>query len=143
MMTWLGITIPPSAEALRKRVFTTLLVAHPERVPLDMLEVMIAAAALPGVGLAAHTMLRTVTDLRGWRPRLMMRDDMAHLPVPTLFVWGDADAFAPPSSGRDMAARMPDAHIEVIADAGHLPYLDRPEAVADAIKNFLVHSETS
>ncbi|HZY65083.1 MAG TPA: alpha/beta hydrolase [Rubrobacteraceae bacterium] len=143
LMTWLGITIPPSAEALRKRVFTTLLVAHPERVPLDMLEVMIAAAALPGVGLAAHTMLRTVTDLRGWRPRLMMRDDMAHLPVPTLFVWGDADAFAPPSSGRDMAARMPDAHIEVIADAGHLPYLDRPEAVADAIKNFLVHSETS
>lgn len=136
LMMRLGITRPPSAEALRKRVFATLLVAHPESVPPDMLEVMIAAAAIPGVDLTAQTMLRTVTSLRGWRPQLMMRDDMAHLPVPTLFAWGDADAFAPPSSGHDMATRMPDAQIEVIADAGHLPYLDRPDAVADAIIGF-------
>jgi pimeloyl-ACP methyl ester carboxylesterase len=136
LMMKLGITRPPSAEALRKRVFATLLVAHPERVPLDMLEVMIAAAEIPGVGHTAHTMLRAVTDLRGWRSRLMMRDDMAHLPVPTLFVWGDADVFAPPSSGYDMAARMPNAHVEVIADAGHLPWLDRPDTVAAAIIGF-------
>lgn len=133
LMMKLGITHPPSAEALRKRVFATLLVAYPERVPLDMLEVMIAAAAIPGVGLTAHTMLRAVTNLRGWRPQLMMRDDMAQLSVPTLFAWGEADAFAPPSSGRDMVARMPDAHIEVIADAGHLPYIDRPDTVAAII----------
>ena len=107
-----------------------------------MLEVMVAAAAIPGVGLTAHTMLRAVTNLRGWRARLMMRDDMAQLFVPTLFAWGDADMFAPPSSGHDMAARMPNARLEVIADAGHLPYLDRPEAVADAILGFMRKEES-
>jgi pimeloyl-ACP methyl ester carboxylesterase len=142
LMTRLGITVPSDAEALRKRVFATLLTAHPERVPLDMLEVMIAAAAIPGVGLTAHTMLRAVTNLCGWRARLMMRDDVAQLFVPTLFAWGDADMFAPPSSGHDMAARMPNARLEVIAGAGHLPYLDRPEAVADAILGFMCKEES-
>lgn len=143
LMTRLGITVPPSAEALRKRVFATLLVAHPEKVPLDVLEIARAGmTSIPGAGLTSYTILRSVTNLRGWRPRLIMRDDMACLPVPTLFVWGDADVFAPPSSGEDMAARMPEARIEVIPDAGHLPYLDRPDAVADAITNFLTRPET-
>ncbi len=68
--------------------------------------------------------------MRGWRRQLMMRDDLAKLPVPTLFLWGDKDVFAPPSSGQDMAARMRNARIEVIPDAGHLPHLDRPDTVA-------------
>lgn len=138
LMTRLGITVPPSAEALRKRVFATLLVAHPEKVPQDVLEIARSGmTSIPGTELTSYTILRTVTNLRGWRRRLMMRGDVAHLRVPTLFVWGDADAFAPPSSGRDMAARMSEARIEVIPNAGHLPWLDRPDAVADAITNFL------
>lgn len=144
LMTRLGITVPPNAEALRKRVFATLLVAHPEKVPLDVLELALAGmTSIPGTGLTSYTLLRTVTNLRGWRPRLMMCDDMARLPIPTLFVWGDADAFAPPSSGQDMATRMPEAHAEVIPDAGHLPYLDQPDAVADSITGFLAHTETT
>lgn len=144
LMTRLGITVPPSTEALRKRVFASLLVSDPEKVPRDVLEISLAGmTSIPGTALTSHTILQTVTNLRGWRSRLMMRDDMARLRVPTLFVWGDADAFAPPSSGQDMAARMPEAHAEVIPDAGHLPYLDRPDAVADSIIEFLAHTETT
>ena len=125
-----------AAEVLRGRVFP-MLVADPEALPLGLLEVALAATKLPGAGGAAHTMLRSVLTLRGWRRHLMMRDDMAKLPVPTLFVWGDKDAFAPPSSGEDMAARMPKAGIETIADAGHKPYLDQPAATATVINAFL------
>lgn len=125
-----------SPEALRSRVFP-MLVAHPERVPLEFLEVALAAQKLPGAGVAAHTMLLAVLSMRGWRRRLMMRDDLAALPVPTLFVWGEKDKFAPPSSGKDMATRMPSAEIEVFADAGHKPYLDQPAATAVAINSFL------
>lgn len=123
----LKITDP---EVLRTRVFARLLVAHPETVPLDLLEMAIAAAAIPGADRTAYTMLRAVSTLHGWRRQLMMRDDLAKLTVPTLFLWGDKDAFAPPSSGQDMAARMRNARIEVIPDAGHLPHLDRPDTVA-------------
>jgi pimeloyl-ACP methyl ester carboxylesterase len=130
----LKITDP---ETLRTRVFSRLLVAQAETVPRDDLEIMVAAGAIPGTDRTAYTMLRAVTTLRGWRPRLMLRDDMAHLPVPTLFLWGDADAFAPPSRGQDMAARMPDARCEVVAGAGHLPHFDRLDTVAAAIVEFL------
>jgi pimeloyl-ACP methyl ester carboxylesterase len=66
-----------------------------------------------------------------------MRDDLARLQVPTLFAWGDKDAFAPASSGEDMVSRMANAEIEIVADAGHLPYLDQPAAVAALLNPFL------
>lgn len=68
---------------------------------------------------------------------MLMRDALAELAVPSLFVWGDKDAFAPQSSGEAMVARMTDARIEIIEDAGHLPQLDRPAAVAAQINAFL------
>lgn len=129
-----------STEVLRSRVFP-MLVAHPENLSLGFLQVALAAQKLPGAGVAAHTMLRSVLTMRGWRRQLMMRDDLAKLPVPTLFIWGDKDAFAPPSSGEDMVARMANAKIEIISDAGHLPHLDRPADVAAIITRFLANQE--
>lgn len=125
-----------SPEDVRKRAFP-LLVAHPERLSVEFLELSLAAQKLAGTDVAAHTMLRSVSTLRGWRDHLLMRDDLAKLPLPTLFVWGGKDAFAPPSSGVDMVARMPDARIETIENAGHLPHLDDPLAIAENINPFL------
>jgi pimeloyl-ACP methyl ester carboxylesterase len=137
LMMRLGLTTPGDPETLRRRIYSTLLVGHAERVPRELLEVDIAAAAIPGAGHTSHTMLRTVTTLFGWRSELMMRDDLARLRVPTLFLWGAADAFAPPSSGQEMAVRMADARIEVLPDVGHKPYLDDPGSVAAAIVGFV------
>ena len=128
-----GLTTPRDGEALRERVFARLLVAHPEDMPRDILELAVAAQALPGVERSSHTMLRAVSTLRGWRRGLMMRDGLAGLRVPTRFLWGDADGFAPPSSGMEMVARMLNAAIDIIPDTGHLPHLERPDAVANAI----------
>lgn len=123
-------------EVLRKRVFASILVAHPERVPRDFLEVAVAASALPGADRASYTMLRVVTTLRGWRPALDLRDEVARLEIPTLFVWGEADAFASPARGQEIAARMPNARFDVLPDTGHLTHLERPEEVAAAASAF-------
>lgn len=64
----------------------------------------------------------------------MLRGELLGLPVPTRFIWGDRDAFDPPSTGADLAARMTDARLEVIEDAGHLPWLDEPQRCAGAIE---------
>jgi pimeloyl-ACP methyl ester carboxylesterase len=117
-------------ETLRRQVFAGLLVAHAETLPLEFLEISLAAESIPGVDRSARSMLRAVTSLRGWRNQLLMRDTMARLPVPTLFLWGERDAFAPPSIGQDLAARMPSARLVTLPDTGHLPHLERPEAVA-------------
>jgi pimeloyl-ACP methyl ester carboxylesterase len=130
----LKITDP---EELRERVYGSILVAHPEDVPVELLEMDIANAELPGVEQSAYALLRAGTTLRGIRKRLLLSDELAGLDVPSLFLWGASDAFAPPSIGADVAARMPDATIEVLPDTGHLPHVERPETVAAAVARFL------
>jgi pimeloyl-ACP methyl ester carboxylesterase len=129
------------AETLRTRAFAGLVV-HPERIPSDLLEVYMAAAALPGTALASRTMLHAVMSLRGVRDSLLMLEDVTHLQVPTRFVWGDQDRLAPSSIGKSLAQRMGDGQITVIPDAGHMPQLDQPEAVAAVVNPFLRASDS-
>ncbi len=53
----------------------------------------------------------------------------------TLILWGDGDRVLPPSYARKFAAGINNGRtkVETIAGAGHLAYLDRPEAVAKAV----------
>jgi pimeloyl-ACP methyl ester carboxylesterase len=54
--------------------------------------------------------------------------------APTLLLWGEKDAVLPPSYAKKFAAGINGGtRIETVPDAGHLAYLDRPEAVARAI----------
>jgi pimeloyl-ACP methyl ester carboxylesterase len=59
-----------------------------------------------------------------------------------LFLWREADAFAPLSTGRKLAASMPDARLEVMPGTGHLPHLEQLEKVAAAVEGFLVTGRT-
>ena len=59
--------------------------------------------------------------------------------APTLVLWGDKDSVLPPSYARKFA-RLIDgggARVETIEGAGHLAYLDRPEAVARSVLSHL------
>lgn len=122
-------------QQMRDQVFRSMC-THPERISDDALRVMLAAGTRPGWHAMIRSMLRAVSDLGGWRPALSLREPMTQLAVPTLFAWGDRDSFAPPSSGHDLAARMPAARVDVLDDAGHLPQLDQPEALARSIASF-------
>jgi pimeloyl-ACP methyl ester carboxylesterase len=54
--------------------------------------------------------------------------------APTLILWGDADRVLPPSyAGKFVAGINGATRAETIAGAGHLAYLDQPEAVARAV----------
>jgi pimeloyl-ACP methyl ester carboxylesterase len=125
-----------------RKVFSNL-VAHPEALPLDVLETDMAAMAIPGVGRSAYTMVRAMSTLRGFRRDVVIGDDLAELAVPTLFLLGDTDPFLSASGGRQVAAGMPDARFEIVPDAGHVVQLDRPETVAASITEFLAHADTT
>jgi pimeloyl-ACP methyl ester carboxylesterase len=126
----------PDAETLRKRAYAGL-VAHPERIPVEVLEVALAGGALPGTALTSRTMLHAVTSLRGLRRGLWMGGDIVHLEVPTLFLWGEHDGQARPSIGAEFSRRMPAAKLTIVKDAGHMPHLDQPEGVATLVRQFL------
>lgn len=58
------------------------------------------------------------------------------LRIPALVIWGERDPWLPPELAEAYAARLPEASLERIADAGHWPWLDQP-AVFDLLANYL------
>lgn len=76
----------------------------------------------------------------GWNPYLhnpKLEGRLHRVTTPTLVLWGDADGFVPAAHGERYAERIAGARLERIADAGHLPAIERPEAVAEAVRGFL------
>ena len=61
---------------------------------------------------------------------------LGELQVPALVVWGMRDPYIPPRFGQAYAATLADAQLIQLPDAGHVPWLDRPD-VLDTVAGFL------
>lgn len=59
------------------------------------------------------------------------------LKLPTLLIVGDQDGATPPDLVRSTADLIRGSQFRIIADAGHLPCVEQPRAVANLIANFL------
>jgi aminoacrylate hydrolase len=57
---------------------------------------------------------------------------------PTLVVHGEADKPVPVELAERIAARMPNARLEVIPDGGHRPDIRTPELVNPLLLDFLL-----
>jgi pimeloyl-ACP methyl ester carboxylesterase len=57
--------------------------------------------------------------------------------VPTLLLTGDADLFAPPSVMRLFKARIKNAELLVVPEAGHSSYWEQPEIFNRAVLGFI------
>jgi pimeloyl-ACP methyl ester carboxylesterase len=67
-------------------------------------------------------------------PKLRRR--LALVPTPVAVLWGESDRIAPEPYGRAYAASFPHAQFELIQAAGHLPHVEQPVQVVDAINRF-------
>jgi pimeloyl-ACP methyl ester carboxylesterase len=65
------------------------------------------------------------------------RDTSASIQVPTLIMHGTDDSVVPIAKAKEMAERIPDARFVEIPDCGHAPPLERPDAVTDALLEFV------
>jgi len=79
-----------------------------------------ALAVYAGAGMTDPTLLARLRDVT----------------VPTLVVWGEADRIADPGYGRVLADAIPGAELKVLPRTGHLPQLETPDALADAVEQF-------
>jgi pimeloyl-ACP methyl ester carboxylesterase len=58
--------------------------------------------------------------------------DLAKIVAPALVVWGDADSYIPARFADFLAGALGgEARVEHLSDAGHWPWLDRPEVVGE------------
>jgi pimeloyl-ACP methyl ester carboxylesterase len=58
------------------------------------------------------------------------------LEAPALVVWGTRDPYIPARFGQEYARALPHAELVELADAGHWPWLDRPDVI-DRVVDFL------
>lgn len=117
--------IEPLADAVLERWFPAAWRAeHPEEVAgwRTML------VRTPQAGYAGCAAALAETDLR---------DSTARLSLPALVIAGSEDGSTPPDLVREMADDIAGATFELIRPAGHLPPIDRPDAVATAMNRFL------
>jgi pimeloyl-ACP methyl ester carboxylesterase len=65
-----------------------------------------------------------------------LRSRLAAISLPTLVLWGDSDGIAGPGYGRAYAAAIPGARFHLLAGTGHLPQIESPGPLIDAIWAF-------
>jgi pimeloyl-ACP methyl ester carboxylesterase len=56
--------------------------------------------------------------------------------MPTLVLWGDSDQIVDPDYGRAYAAAIPMARFQLLTDTGHMPQVETPGKLLDAIWDF-------
>jgi len=76
----------------------------------------------------------------GWSPYMhdpKVLGRLHRIQVPSLVLWGTQDRIVSPDYGRAYAAAIPNARFAVVDDAGHFPEIERPDAVAARIAEFV------
>jgi pimeloyl-ACP methyl ester carboxylesterase len=66
-----------------------------------------------------------------------LKNRIHRVAAPTLIVWGKADRIIAPDYAQEFAKRIAGARVELIDMAGHLPHLERPDAVVKPVRSFL------
>jgi pimeloyl-ACP methyl ester carboxylesterase len=74
-------------------------------------------------------------------PNLRLKYDMRHtlpeLTIPTIFIWGEDDQFAPVEQGRRLEKMLPQVIFHYVAQAAHQVQNDQPGVVSKLIMDFL------
>jgi pimeloyl-ACP methyl ester carboxylesterase len=68
--------------------------------------------------------------------RLDLRPELRGITNRTLVVAGVEDATTPPEMARELADGIPGARLEELAECGHCPQLQRPDALLAALESF-------
>ena len=108
------------------------LLGEEETINLAIGDSDVLAAAIDAEDSNLRTRGREMTTRLCWKP-YMHDPSLIHLmprvQVPTLVVWGENDRIVPISAGERIADAMPNARLEVIKGAGHLPHIEMPKQV--------------
>ena len=68
---------------------------------------------------------------------LDLRAGLAHLRVPTLVITGEEDFICGPVCADEIADAIPNAQKVIVGDAGHMIFMEQPQAFHDAVADFL------
>ena len=76
----------------------------------------------------------------GWQPRFFnprLERWLHRVNVPTQIIWGEEDRIIPPAYAEAFNRLIPGSTLTMIPKAGHLPHVERMDAVAQVMQSFL------
>lgn len=65
-----------------------------------------------------------------------LKSDLSLIKSPTLIIWGENDVVTTIAEGELIAKTIPGAKLAVVKNAGHFPFLEKPEEFIKLIKEF-------
>ncbi|MEW6239850.1 MAG: alpha/beta fold hydrolase [Chloroflexota bacterium] len=77
-----------------------------------------------------------IGSLKAMAERETLTSALSNLECPILLIHGDADVLIPVERAREVKALVPSADLFELAGLGHMPMMENPAAVADALKRF-------
>jgi pimeloyl-ACP methyl ester carboxylesterase len=127
-----GVQVPghPIADffSLTMDQVTQLSYHDPDRFRIDPATLPPAAQA----GMAGNRATLAVYSSTGMSdPTLAGR--LSAVETPTRVLWGDSDQIVDPDYGRAFAAAIPSARFQLLTDTGHMPQLETPDQLLQAI----------
>lgn len=64
-------------------------------------------------------------------------DQLPHLQMPALVIWGERDRVFPYSQGQKALSHLRQGSLELVPDCGHLPQVERPDRFTAILGRFL------
>lgn len=113
----------------RERALVRLL--YSDTTPMERIEedIRVRATRQPPV----RVVLNQLAGILAWSAYRRL----PNLRIPTLVAHGEHDHILPPSNGRLIARRIPDAEFVLLPDAGHMIITDQPEYSVKLLEEFL------
>jgi pimeloyl-ACP methyl ester carboxylesterase len=106
---------------------------NPALIPTGSLDRYIASLRVPG------TVDHVLNILEAWSHDMQMLEERISslLSIPTLLIWGTRDRAVSFESGLRLNREIRGSELQVIPDAGHLPYEEMPEVFSSIVSGFL------
>lgn len=126
-------TLPGSR--LRAWFRAALLFAYHGRIPKEWYMEQYRLARLPRFLDIMLSSLRANLNIRG--QRIVLLDQLPHLRIPALIIWGKNDLIVPRTHAQNAAGFLRNGRLEIIENCGHLPHVERPAECAAALSILL------
>lgn len=127
---YLEAAMNPTKEKVRKAF--EKMVADPKRVPQILVEEFIRRMNMPHAKYAFKSTLVNSATTQIGLDRLRMIN-----PLPTLVLWGINDKVIPIEHSEFFKESIDDCKLEIISDAGHAPFAEKPKEVCKLLGDFL------
>jgi pimeloyl-ACP methyl ester carboxylesterase len=128
---YLAAAMNPTPDNVRKAF--ERMVADPKRIPAPLVDGFIRRINMPNALHAFQSTLQNSATTQIGLERLKKINS-----IPTLILWGVHDYVIPLEHSEFFKENINDSRLEIIQDAGHAPFAEKPEQVSKLLRDFLI-----